>query len=127
MDPTLEDEKGILEAAVAIEALIDSEITAGIPANRVVLGGFSQGGATALFTGVTTKKRLGGVICLSGWLPLSHRAKDVRTLHFVEGDVGLRLDISSWHQRSRNRLHTSWVTERTMESYPSNSAPNLTR
>ena len=79
MDPTREDGKGILAAAASIEELLDKEIATGIPPSRIVLGGFSQGGATSLFIGVTTKKRLGGIICLSGWLPLSHRVKEVRS------------------------------------------------
>jgi len=77
MDPALEDEKGITAAVKTIETLIDQEIAAGIPSSRIVLGGFSQGGATSLFTGASTQKGLAGVVCLSGWLLLSHRLKQL--------------------------------------------------
>lgn len=46
------------------------EMDAGIPAERIVLGGFSQGGAMALFTGLGGEPAIGGVVGLSCWLPL---------------------------------------------------------
>nr|KAF6382787.1 lysophospholipase 2 [Pipistrellus kuhlii] len=45
----------------------------GIPANRIVLGGFSQGGALSLYTALTCPHPLAGIVALSCWLPL-HRA-----------------------------------------------------
>lgn len=53
-----------------MNGLIQAEIDAGIPANRIVLGGFSQGGAIALLAGLTAKVKLAGVVGLSTWLPL---------------------------------------------------------
>jgi len=50
--------------------LIDKEIAAGVPANRVIVAGFSQGGALALTTGLSYAKPLGGVIALSGYVRL---------------------------------------------------------
>lgn len=46
-----EDEEGIKRATANVQSLIQSEISAGIPANRIIVGGFSQGGALALHTG----------------------------------------------------------------------------
>lgn len=65
-----EDEAGIKKASESIQSMIDAEEREGIPANRIVLGGFSQGGALALYTALTYKKPLAGVIGLSCWLPL---------------------------------------------------------
>lgn len=72
-----EDEAGLRESAAAIDALIAREMTRGIAADRIVLAGFSQGGAVALHTAVRRGERLGGVIALSTYLPLAERlAKD---------------------------------------------------
>jgi lysophospholipase II len=65
-----EDEEGIKEAAKSVHGMVNNEINAGIPAERIILGGFSQGGALALYSALTYPKRLGGVIGLSCWLPL---------------------------------------------------------
>lgn len=48
-----------------------SQVKAGIPARRIVLGGFSQGGAVALYTALTSKLQLAGILALSTWLPIS--------------------------------------------------------
>ncbi|KAJ7326562.1 acyl-protein thioesterase [Desmophyllum pertusum] len=65
-----EDEAGIKDSAVKIKAIIEEEIKNGIPSNRIVLGGFSQGGALALYTAFTMEKPLAGILALSSWLPL---------------------------------------------------------
>ncbi len=65
-----EDEAGIRESASAIAALIRRETERGIPAHRVVLAGFSQGGAVALHAGLRYPERLAGIIGLSTYLPL---------------------------------------------------------
>uniref|UniRef100_A0A8C9A5G5 Acyl-protein thioesterase 1 n=1 Tax=Prolemur simus TaxID=1328070 RepID=A0A8C9A5G5_PROSS len=65
-----EDEPGIKHAAESIKALIDQEVKNGIPSNRIILGGFSQGGALSLYTALTTQQKLAGVTALSCWLPL---------------------------------------------------------
>ncbi|XP_044522215.1 acyl-protein thioesterase 1 isoform X2 [Gracilinanus agilis] len=65
-----EDEQGIKQAAENIKALIDQEVKNGIPSHRIILGGFSQGGALSLYTALTTQQKLAGVIALSCWLPL---------------------------------------------------------
>lgn len=50
--------------------MIDSEVKAGIPPSKILLGGFSQGGALALYSALCYPDRLAGVIALSCWLPL---------------------------------------------------------
>uniref|UniRef100_A0AAA9SDX7 Acyl-protein thioesterase 1 n=2 Tax=Bos TaxID=9903 RepID=A0AAA9SDX7_BOVIN len=84
---SLEDETGIKQAAENVKALIDQEVKNGIPSNRIILGGFSQGGALSLYTALTTQQKLAGVTALSCWLPL--RAS------FPQGPIGgVNRDIS---------------------------------
>jgi phospholipase/carboxylesterase len=66
-----EDEAGVRQSARQIEALIARERQRGIPADRLVLAGFSQGGAMALHTGLRHAERLAGVMALSCYLPLA--------------------------------------------------------
>lgn len=65
-----EDADGILAATKNVQQLIQTEISAGISPNRIIVGGFSQGGALALHAGLTFSEPLGGIIGLSCWLPL---------------------------------------------------------
>ncbi|KAK3580973.1 hypothetical protein CHS0354_007001 [Potamilus streckersoni] len=65
-----EDEEGILNASNLLKNLIDEEIQKGISSERIVVGGFSQGGAVALYTAFTQEKPLAGIIALSTWMPL---------------------------------------------------------
>jgi phospholipase/carboxylesterase len=65
-----EDEAGIRESGEAVAALIRREGERGIPPHRVVLAGFSQGGAIALHAGLRYPEKLAGIIALSTYLPL---------------------------------------------------------
>lgn len=65
-----EDERGIQKSKAIVMKLIEDEISNGIDPSRIVLGGFSQGGALALFTGLSGKYKLAGIVALSCWLPL---------------------------------------------------------
>jgi phospholipase/carboxylesterase len=65
-----EDEAGIRESENAVRALIQTQRAAGIAANRIVIAGFSQGGAIALQTALRYPQRLAGVLALSTYLPL---------------------------------------------------------
>lgn len=66
-----EDPAGVLESAAQVEALIARENARGIPDERIVLAGFSQGGAIALHTGLRHPRRLAGVLALSTYVPLA--------------------------------------------------------
>ena len=68
-----EDEAGIKKAAENINALIEHEMKNGTPANQIVLGGFSQGGALPLYTALSCPHPLAGTVALSCWL-LLHQA-----------------------------------------------------
>lgn len=68
-----QDAAGIQASERAIVALIEHEVARGIPAERIVLAGFSQGCAMALHTGLRLPRRLAGIMALSGYLPLADR------------------------------------------------------
>jgi phospholipase/carboxylesterase len=72
-DMRRQDEAGIRESASAVEGFLQREIAAGIPAERIVLAGFSQGGAITLHTGLRYPQRLAGLLALSTYLPLPER------------------------------------------------------
>ena len=66
-----EDEPGLRHSMREVHALIDRERARGVAARRIVLGGFSQGCAMTLLAGLRYSQRLGGLACLSGYLPLA--------------------------------------------------------
>ena len=66
---TREDLNGLIDSQSYLESIIEQQISAGFNSQQIFLAGFSQGGAVALFTGINYAKPLGGVICLSGYLP----------------------------------------------------------
>jgi len=72
-DMRRQDEAGIRASARAVEGYLEREIAAGIPAERIVLAGFSQGGAITLHTGLRQPRRLAGLLALSTYLPLPER------------------------------------------------------
>lgn len=68
--PKREDEASLRQAHEQVEWLIEREVARGIPSQRIVLMGFSQGCAMALMTGLRTRHKLAGLVALSGYLPL---------------------------------------------------------
>ena len=66
-----EDEQGIRESQQQVEALIAREVERGTPRSRIVLAGFSQGGAIALQTGLRQREPLAALLALSTYLPLA--------------------------------------------------------
>jgi phospholipase/carboxylesterase len=64
------DDVGIRASDVEVRALIQRENQRGIPANRIVLGGFSQGGAISLFSGPRYPEKLAGIMALSCYMLL---------------------------------------------------------
>jgi phospholipase/carboxylesterase len=67
-----EDTAGIRDSQAKIKALIQHQIQQGIEARHIFLGGFSQGAAMALLTGLQYETPLAGIIALSGYMPLAH-------------------------------------------------------
>ena len=67
----IEDGPGIRDSARLLEALVRREAEHGVPAERILLAGFSQGGAVVLHTGLRYPQRLAGILVLSAYLPLA--------------------------------------------------------
>ena len=74
-----EDEAGLRRSQLQVEALIAREKARGIKADRIILAGFSQGCAMTLQTGLRHPEKLAGLMCLSGYLPLSATVAAERT------------------------------------------------
>lgn len=70
-----------------MQQLIAKEISDGIPAERIIIGGFSQGGAVALYTAFGTDTKVGGVLALSTWLPMNK--------YFTNPTVSKRIQFSN--------------------------------
>lgn len=105
-----EDEAGIKASQGYINTLIQQEIARGIPSERIVIAGFSQGGAIALYTALRYPQKLGGVLALSTYLPLhkklsseAHIANSKTPIFMAHGifDEIITLEMS---KTSRNLL-----------------------
>ena len=71
--PAREDEAGLRASQAIVESLIAREVQRGVASARIVLGGFSQGCAMALLTGLRQRDKLAGIVGLSGYLPLADK------------------------------------------------------
>ena len=70
-----EDVAGIKSMSKEIDQLISNQIKLGIPANRIVLAGFSQGGALTLYSGLHSSHKLAGLLGISCYLPIRDELK----------------------------------------------------
>jgi len=70
-----QDEDGFRDSSRLVENLIRRENDRGVPSNRIVLAGFSQGGAMTLFTGLRYPEKLAGMAALSCYLPMADTVK----------------------------------------------------
>lgn len=73
------DEKGVLESSEQIRALIARENGRGVPASNIVLAGFSQGGAMALYVGLRHPETLAGIVALSCYVVGAETLEGERT------------------------------------------------
>lgn len=73
-----EDEQGVLESQRLITGLIEQQLKLGIQSQRIILGGFSQGGAMSIYTGTRFSKPLGGLLGLSCYSLLASTLNDDR-------------------------------------------------
>jgi phospholipase/carboxylesterase len=76
--PRQEDAEGVYASERAIYDLLEREKQRGIPTERIVLAGFSQGGAMALHTGLRYPDRLAGILALSCYIPLASNLNSER-------------------------------------------------
>jgi lysophospholipase-2 len=113
--------KGIAESRARLEAILEKEHAAtGLSYSRMVLAGFSQGGALSLFTGLQLDQKLAGIVVMSGYLPA---AKQCQPKH---------LDVPIWHghgtmdpmvqlvmaQKTKERLTSLGVKSYVLETFP---------
>ncbi len=77
----IEDIESITESHELITQYINAEIEKGIPANKIILAGFSQGGAIALHTGLRYPDSLAGLLALSTYLPVSDQLENEASKH----------------------------------------------
>lgn len=68
-----QDADGMRESQNLLESLIKIQIDAGVPAENIIIAGFSQGGAVAYHTGVRSQHRLAGILALSTYLPFADK------------------------------------------------------
>ena len=119
-----EDEEGIIRSQKVFHSLIAEEIKNGIPTERIVLGGFSQGGAMSLMAGITCPTKLGGIFGLSCYLLLQSKVKDMvpaespnqKTPIFMgHGDADPLVKVQ-WGQGTAEKLR-SWGWEVDFKTY----------
>ncbi|KAL8292683.1 hypothetical protein RQP46_001295 [Phenoliferia psychrophenolica] len=100
--PSQEDEAGMLKSVKRISDLVAAEVDAGIPADRIVVGGFSQGAVIGLLTSLTLERKLAGTICLSGWLALSDK------IHMMQTEHANKLPIFWGHGKRDQVVKYTW-------------------
>lgn len=110
--PRREDPDGVCDSERAIVALLEREKQRGVPAERIVLAGFSQGGAMALHTGLRYPDQLAGILALSCYIPLAdrlnaerHPANQSTPLFIAHGDYDAVIPMR-YGQMSVERLES---------------------
>lgn len=114
---------GLPESRAIISELLQKEADAGIPYNRMMLAGFSQGGALSLVTGLQlpVEKKLAGLLVMSGYLA---GAKDFRLTPGVESMPILHCHGTadpmvkfSWAEKTKDEVTRQGATDYTLRSY----------
>ena len=104
-----EDHDGLLRSERMIRQIIDEQLAAGFASSSIFLAGFSQGAAMALFTGLRSPNPLGGVINLSGYLPLAKECKPeplhTHTPFFIARGRFDPIVLPAW-----TKLSVEWLT-----------------
>lgn len=118
-----QDEKGLEQSASDVRTLIEQLVQSGIASQRIILAGFSQGGAQCLYTGLSCDYRLAGILAISCWLPLhekfpvyARRADRSLPILLLHGMYDVTIPITS-AELSRETLEQQGFTV-TWQSYP---------
>lgn len=101
------DESMFWEGVQCVEELIDLEVKRGIPSNRIIVGGFSQGGSIALGVAISYKKPLAGIICFRGFI--TTRKEVDKRLKNANFDV----DIIHLHGENDPMIHRGYAMSTT--------------
>uniref|UniRef100_A0A1A9UX65 palmitoyl-protein hydrolase n=1 Tax=Glossina austeni TaxID=7395 RepID=A0A1A9UX65_GLOAU len=116
-----EDEESLLAATRTIHGLVDNEIGKGVLSTHIVLGGFSQGGALALYAGLTYTKPLAGIIGLSTWLPVHQKFPDAKrinnTIPIFQGHGDIDPVVSYAYGQQTAKILESFMTNVTFNTY----------
>jgi phospholipase/carboxylesterase len=102
-----EDHQGLIQACNQVQSWLAEYQAAGIAPERIMLAGFSQGAALSLYTALHTEQRLGGILALSGYLPMmralnaSHTTTTPIFMAHGDADEIIPMDIA---ERSYQRL-----------------------
>ncbi|GAA6017763.1 hypothetical protein JCM8202_000410 [Rhodotorula sphaerocarpa] len=110
----LEDIDGLTAAVKRIHRTVRNHIEQrGIPEERIVLAGFSQGCAVALLSALSYPGKLAGVACISGWLPFSERInrEGPRHRHPVQTEHAHHLPVFWGHGTADPMVLHSWAYE----------------
>ncbi|KEY66034.1 hypothetical protein S7711_06941 [Stachybotrys chartarum IBT 7711] len=102
-----DDAPGILASRAYLHSLVQDEVSNGIPSERVVLGGFSQGGAISIFAGLTAPFKLAGIIGLSSWLLLGPGFRD----HVPSGDINKSTPVLMGQGDEDPLVRYEWANE----------------
>lgn len=94
---------GIEESCTLVGSLIAEELAAGVPQHRIVVGGFSQGGALSLYAGLQHQGQLAGVCVLSGYLP--------KAAGFALAPGAARTPIAHFHGAMDPTVRIEWARE----------------
>ena len=116
-----EDEAGVRASAQLVSSFIADEVAAGVPEERIIIAGFSQGGAMALHIGLRRPRRLAGVMALSAYLPVratlaadaspANRETPILMCHGVhDGVVPLSLGVASREHLQSLGYRVEWRT-----------------
>lgn len=102
------DRTGLLESSDRLEQLISAEIERGIPAERIVVAGFSQGGAVAMHTALHTRHNIAGLLALSTYMALPDDATKAVSrrdlpIFMAHGNYDPVLQLA-WGQAARDTL-----------------------
>ncbi|KAF8961661.1 Phospholipase/Carboxylesterase-domain-containing protein, partial [Flammula alnicola] len=100
----VEDEDGLHRSVKWINEIISKEETDyGIPSERIVVGGLSQGSATSVLTTITSERPIGGLFILSGYIPFRKKLSQIATsfskntpIYWGHGIEDTQVDYKTW-------------------------------
>lgn len=103
-----EDSEGLEDSNSSISDIIAEQVRQGIETSNIILAGFSQGAALALYTGLRYPEPLGGIIALSGYLPMSqslkqeaHMANKNIPIHMTHGTMDPVINVEFGHSSAK--------------------------
>ncbi|GAA5984407.1 hypothetical protein JCM10908_003335 [Rhodotorula pacifica] len=119
-----EDDAGMLSSVRTIQSLITSEVDSGIPSDRILVGGFSQGAVISYLTGITSERKLAGIVALSGFLGMAGKIESMKTDHATKllifhghGDADPVVEYQ-WGQKTIDTLKEAGFGDITFKTYP---------